>query len=134
MHLGQIGLEQIWHFSVETCPGCLRQGWPSALGSEAAWAAGDGASILRPNRGLATCGTAAAEPVTGTGLPAGLVFWPSSRRTRLSTKSEASVAHAGHTNCTGLRAISGVISNSYFAPQEHCTFMGHPIHFHRRES
>ena len=75
----------------------------------------------RPNRG--GCGMSVAEPMTGTGSPGGLLSWPSCLRTRLSTKSDASVPQAGQTNWTGLLAIAGVISNSYFEPQEHCTFI-----------
>lgn len=124
-----MGLEQIWQLAIEVWPGCLRQGWPSALSSPAPARAADAWCVAKPRRG--GCGTAvpkvpagvAIEPVTDTGAPIGLALWPSWRRTRPSTKSDASVPQAGQINCTGRADISGVISNSYFAPQEHCTFI-----------
>ena len=39
------------------------------------------------------------------------------------TAAELSAPHAWQTNVMGVRAISGVISNEYFAPQAHWIFM-----------
>ena len=39
------------------------------------------------------------------------------------TNSDASKPQLGQMNFTGCASISGVASNAYFAPQEHCNFM-----------
>jgi hypothetical protein len=56
-------------------------------------------------------------------MPLGLSAWPNSRRIKPSTNSDAFNPQAGQTNLTGLAAMAGVISNWYFAPQEHWIFI-----------
>jgi hypothetical protein len=49
--------------------------------------------------------------------------WANCWRTKLVMKAEESAPHAGQTNWTGFCAMSGVMSNSYFAPHPHWIFI-----------
>ena len=66
---------------------------------------------------------AAPEAGGGGGSGEGGVWPANSCRINWLTKSDESSPQLGQTNFTGWFNISGVASNAYFAPQEHCSFM-----------
>src|SRR5262249_14371910 len=110
------GLWQTAHCSVARSR-CFAQNFEAA---EASWAgaaaAGAGAASCEIfKRGAAAGG--------GGGGGGGVVCSPNCCRTSSLTKAEASRPQAGQTNFTGFCSISGVASKTYFAPQEHCSFM-----------
>ena len=107
MHSGQIGFWQTAQLRVTGTRGCLAQNFEAAAGAGGAGADGvSSRAILR--RGAATAGSGG---------------MPNSCRMRSLTRSDESRPHRGQTNLTGSSAISGVVSNSYFAPQAHWIFM-----------
>src|SRR6476661_6293220 len=118
MHLGQMGFEQMKHRSVVIWSGCLAQICGSSLTTVAA--SGGGASVFW-TRKRGPAGAWDDEPIStrmGVALVGGVAAvagWASSWRIELLTTSDMSAEHEGQTNCTGLCAMSGVISKAYLA-------------------
>src|ERR1035441_317825 len=116
MHFGQIGLEQIWHWSMVSWSGCLEQRCGAPGGAGAAC----GVWILtRARGGDWGAGWAGGASDAAADVAAAGPDKPRSCRTSSLTKSDASRPHAGQTNRTGVSVISGERSRAYLAPQEH---------------
>src|ERR1035441_3869317 len=102
MHFGQIGLEQIWHWSMVSWSGCLGQRCGAPVGA----GAGCGVWILtRARGGYWGAGWAGGASDAAADVAAAGPDKPSSCRTSSLTKSDASRPHAGQTNRTGVSVI-----------------------------
>ena len=151
MHSGHNGLPQTTHLCVTWWPGCLRQNsFPIGTAGDSV-AAGAGADVCvemrMAGRGAGAGAGAATGAATGTamrmgaggaatgggngiatgiaagGADVGAADTPSSWRMSWFTAAELSAPHAGQMHCTGVTAMSGVMSKASFVPQAHWIFI-----------
>jgi hypothetical protein len=115
-----MGFPQTEHFAVARTVRCFGQYLDA------------GAAAVGVSAGLVSCeifrrgaggGVAAMDGAGASGNGSIPACSASSSRTIWVTYSEESSPQFGQTKRTGFRAMSGVMSNSYFVPQEHRIFM-----------
>ena len=121
MHCGQMGFPQTAHLSVAATVRCFGQNREAGSFTGGGSSAPGADAILMRGAGGGVAAIDGAGAASATNPPAAASA--SYSRTSWLTYSDESSPQPGQTKRTGFRAMSGVMSKAYFAPQAHWIFM-----------